>query len=414
MKLGDIGNPAAQANGKPLDGVRILAAEQMQALPYATQLLARLGAEVVKVEHPGRGENGRGSTPVMVDPQGRAVGSTYLRNNLNKKSVGLDLKHPRGQELFKAMVPKFDVIGENFKSGTMATFGLGYDDIAAIHPPAIYVSVSGFGNLMPSPYDGWPAFAPIAEAMSGIYEYQRPPDQPIRVSPVGALGDTGSAMFATVGVLAALRHRDRTGEGQYVDIAMYDCMVAFADVISNYWSMGQDYTQRAPLINDGFAASDGNFVVQVGREHQFENLARTVGRPEWLTDERFSTREGWLTHLDDVIRPAINEWAADKTKVEACLILADAGVAAGPSYHMTDILADEHVANRNMLVEIPRSDGVEQPVLTPGNPVKLSKVAEGPEVRPAWLGEHTDEVLTTELGLGADDLSSLRAEGVIS
>src|SRR5689334_23036965 len=145
MQLGDIANAEALINGKPLDGIRILAAEQMQALPYATQLLARLGAEVVKVEHPVDGESGRGALPAMDDPEGRRVGATFLRNNLNKRSVGLDLKSPRGRELFMDLAGHFDVVGENFKAGTMDRLGLGYEDLAARHPALIYVSVSGFG-----------------------------------------------------------------------------------------------------------------------------------------------------------------------------------------------------------------------------------------------------------------------------
>src|SRR5512142_1017882 len=148
MRIGDIANEGAQQYGKPLDGVRVLAAEQMQALPYATQLLARLGAEVVKVEHPVHGESGRGASPAMLDPEGRKVGATYLRNNFDKRSVGIDLKNPEGRELFLSLVPHFDVIAENFKPGTMDRMGLGYDAIAAHHPGAIYVSISGFGNTV--------------------------------------------------------------------------------------------------------------------------------------------------------------------------------------------------------------------------------------------------------------------------
>jgi len=174
VRLGDTANDGARAFGKPLDGVRVLAAEQMQALPYATQMLARLGADVVKVEHPVHGESGRASTPAMVDPQGRNVGATYLRNNFNKRSIGIDLKAPEGRELFLSLVPRFDVIAENFKPGTMDRMGLGYDAIAAAHPGAIYVSISGFGNTIETPYRDWPAYASIVEAMSGIYDYRHP------------------------------------------------------------------------------------------------------------------------------------------------------------------------------------------------------------------------------------------------
>ena len=331
MRVGEVANAAAAGNGKPLDGVRVLAIEQMQALPYATQLLARLGADVVKVEHPNGGDLGRGSLPAVEDPQGRRVGATFLRNNLDKRSICIDLKHPAGRDLVLRLAPRFDVIAENFKGGALSRMGLGYDDIHAVHPAAVYLSVSGFGNTTESPYATWPAYAAVAEAMSGLYDWKRPADGPPIVSPVGALGDIGSALFGVIGVLAALRHRDRTGVGQYVDIAMFDSMVAFADVVTNYWSLGE---RPAPgdgpkMILDGFPASDGWFIVQVGREHEFERLATVVGRSEWLTDDRFSTRAGWREHIE-VIREGVGAWAAHRTSVEACDALAAAGVAAGP------------------------------------------------------------------------------------
>jgi crotonobetainyl-CoA:carnitine CoA-transferase CaiB-like acyl-CoA transferase len=165
---------------------------------------------------------------------------------------------------------------------------------------------------------------------------------------------------------------------------------------------------------DGFRAGDGWFIVQVGREHQFERLAHLVDRPEWLEDPRFATREGWRIHLEDTIRPAIEKWAADKTKLEACHAMSAAGIAAGPVNSAPDVIADPHVAARNMLVEVPRTDDVEEPYLVPGNPVKLSKVAEGPETRVPWVGEHTEAVLRAELGVSLAELEALRADGVIT
>ena len=373
MRLGDTANADADHWGKPLDGVRVLAVEQMQALPFATQLLARLGAEVVKIEPPA-GESGRGSQPSMRDPSGRDVGATFLRNNLNKRSVAIDLKAPEGRDLFLRLVPRFDVVAENFKAGTMDRLGLGYDVVAAVHPRAIYVSVSGFGTGA-SPYAQWPAYASIVEAMSGIYEYMRPPDQPPRANPVGALGD----------------------------------------IVTNLASLGVE--RRAfpqPFILDVFRASDGWFVMQLVREHQFERLARVVERPEWIGDARLATRAGWGEHLDDVLRPGIEAWAATRTKVEAAEVLTAAGVAAGPCHDAAEVTADPHLAARNMLVEMARADGVDGDVIVPGNPVKLSKVAEGPETRVPWVGEHTDEVLRRELGLGDGELEALAGDGVIA
>jgi formyl-CoA transferase len=416
VKLGEVGNANATKYGKPLDGVRILTAEQMQALPFATQQLARLGAEVVKVEHPIEGELGRGSRPCMLDPQGRPVGCTYLRNNLNKRSLGVDLKTARGRDIFLELAPRFDVVAENFKPGAMAKFGLSYDDIAAVHPSVIYASVSGFGNRGESEYRHWPAFAPVAESMSGLYTLPTGPDDPPIISPAGALGDTGAAVFAVIGILAALRHRDRTGEGQYIDIAMYDCMVAFADMVPNYWSMGLEVTgdTKPPLISQGFRARDGWFIVHVGRVHQFERLATSIGRSDWLEDDRLSTAQGWYDHLEEVIRPGIETWAAALTKKEACHLLAGAGVAAGPVHRAADLAADQHIADRHMLLELDRSDDVERPILVPGNPVKMDKMADGPHTRPPWVGEQTEEVLRAELGLGDEELAALRCDGVIS
>jgi formyl-CoA transferase len=413
MRLGDIANPDAAIHGKPLDGVRILAAEQMQALPYATQLLARLGAEVVKVEHPRDGESGRAALPAMADPEGRNVGATFLRNNLNKRSVGIDLKHPRGKELFVQLSGQFDIVGENFKAGTMDRLGLGYDVLSAAHPGLIWVSVSGFGNVGESPYRDWPAYAMVPEAMSGIYEFARPPGEAPRVTPVGALGDISSALFAVIGILAALRHRDATGLGQRVDIAMLDSVIAMTDVVTNFWSLGR-HDGLVDGVMASFMAKDGWFAMQCVREHQFAKLVELVGHPEWVDDPRFASRSLWTQHTESDLRPAIESWASTMTRVEVCDALGRAGIPSGPCYTPPEVIADEHVANHDMLVEMPRVDGVDEPVLIPGNPVKMSRVAEGPETRVPWVGEHTDAVLVAELGLDGDELASLRADGVIS
>lgn len=414
MRMGDIANESAAGQGKPLDGIRILALEQMQALPYATQLLARLGAEVVKVEHPVHGDLGRGSQPAMKDPDGRNLGATFLRNNLNKRSIGIDLKSDAGRELVLSLAPKFDIVAENFKSGAASRMGLGFDDVRAVHPKVVYLSISGFGNTVETPYDGWPAYAAVAESMSGLYDWKLQPGQPPAVSPVGALGDIGTAMFGTVGVLAALRQRDQTGEGQYVDISMFDSMVAFADVVTNYWSMGVRTEPGAglPMIMDGFEADDGWFIVQCGREHEFARLVELIGKPEWVDDERFATRAGWREHMD-TIRVAVNEWATGMSNVDACHALAGAGVAAGPALSAAQVIDDPHVAARNMLVEIPRIDGNGEPVITPGNPVKMSGMADGPDTMVPFLGQHTDELLAAELGLSADEIASLRESGTV-
>ncbi len=415
MRVGEVRHPERGAAGKPLAGVRVLAAEQMQALPYATQLLAHLGAEVVKVEPPGRGETGRASNPFMIDEDGRRVGATYLRNNLSKRSIAIDLKAAAGQELFKRLTPHFDVVAENFRAGSMQRLGLGYEALAALHPRLIYVSLSGFGNLVPSPYADWPAYAPIGEAMGGIYEPARRPGEPPPVVVAGALGDNATALYAVIGTLAALRHRDATGLGQHVDIAMYDSMVAMADMVPQLWSMGAPASMAGPgttALVAAFKARDGYFVIAVLREHMFEKLCKLLGKTEWLSDPRFATRVGWAQQTESVIRPAIEAWAAGKTKLEAARTLAELGITAGPSNLAEDIAADPHVAARDMLIEVPRPDG-EKPYLVVGNPVKMSRLAEGPVGPAPRLGAHTEEVLRELLHADEAELARLRKEGAI-
>jgi formyl-CoA transferase len=296
----------------------------------------------------------------------------------------------------------------------MARLGLGYSHIAEVNPRAIYVSVSGFGNTVETPYRDWPAYAPVVEAMSGLYEMKRVDGHPPQPAPAGALGDIGAALFATIGILAALRHREMTGAGQYVDIAMLDSVVAMTDIITNFWSMGTSARSVGQLILRGFQAKDGWFMLQVGREHQFERLANLIGHPEWLRDPRLASRQGWVDHMDDVIVPAIEGWAAEMTKVQACHVLADAGIAAGPCLRDDEVAADPHLAARQMLVPIKRDDQPDRPVLVPASPVRLSAMTADADEPVPWLGQHTDEVLQSELGLGADELSALRTHQVIA
>jgi len=414
MRLGDIANPDAQQFGKPLAGVRILTAEQMQALPFATQLMARLGAEVVKVEHPVRGESGRGSDPSITDPEGRRVGATYLRNNFNKSSVGLDLQSEEGRELFLRLVPNFDVVAENFKAGTMDRLGLGPEAIAAANPRAIVVSLSGFGNSVDTPYKSWPAYASIVEAMSGIYDYKRAPGERPTPNPMGAVGDITSALFGVIGILAALRHRDTTGEGQYLDIAMLDCMVALTDLVMNFNSLGIEREPHpAPFLITTIECADGFVVMQMVRENQFEGMADLIGHPEWKDDPRFGERTGWTAHLESEIRPAIEAWSRPLTRKQVSDAMATAGVVTGPALTSSELIADPHLEARDMIVEMDRPDDSGPPVLVPGNPIKLSKVARGPETRVPWLGEDTDRVLAEELGTTESELARLRESGVI-
>jgi crotonobetainyl-CoA:carnitine CoA-transferase CaiB-like acyl-CoA transferase len=414
MRLGETANEQPADQPRPLEGIRVLAAEQMAALPFATQLLSRLGAEVVKVEHPKGGDSGRGSMPAITDPDGRKVGATFLRNNFNKRSVTLDLKSPEGVQIFLDLSRRFDVVCENFKAGGADRLGIGYDAVAAAHPGVIYLSVSGFGNDPASPYIHRAAYASIVEGMSGIYEYKRRPGKPPAANPVGALGDISSALFGVIGVLAALRQRDLTGLGQRIDIAMLDATMAMTDIVANFFSMGiPDEVSSGIGIVETFAAGNGHFVLQVVREHHFEKLAELTGNPEWVDDERFAKRAGWMANFETVIRPGVETWAADKSAREAVAFLAGEGIAAGESNSSAEIVDDDHVVARNQLVAMDRPDPSEgPPVLAPGNPIRMTRLGIGPETRVPWLGEHTDEVLAAELGFDEEHLGRLRDSGV--
>lgn len=394
----------------PLSGVRVLAVEQMQSLPFATQLLARLGAEVVKVEHPIRGDLGRSSLPAINDVAGNQIGATFIRNNLSKKSIGIDLKHDSGQKVFKELLPKFDVVAENFKPGTMESFGLDYPSLQSLDKSIIYLSISGFGHDSNSPYTDWPAFAPIAEAMSGLYTFNRPSEEELKVSPAGALGDTGTGLFAVIAILAALRYRETTGKGQYIDLSMLDSMVAFADIVPNYFSMGRDPRTPSPLINHGFKIMKGEIVIQIGREHQFNQFAELLGKEQWLDDPRFTSREGWVENIE-LLRETVHQWAGDNEPIEVCSLLAGAGIAAAPVFTAEDIVNDPHIKSRNMLVEIATDSG--EAALAAGNPIKMAGVRDGTDTPLPSLGEHTNEILASELRMPLEEIEELRREGVI-
>jgi len=403
---------------RPLDGVRVLAVEQMQALPFATQLLGRLGADVVKLEHPVGGDMGRGSAPSIPDADGEPMGATFLRNNLGKRSITLDLKNETGRDLFRSLVPRFDIVAQNLKAGAMERLGLGYDDLVSSHPSLLYLSVSGYGSTELGRELARPAYASIAEAMSGLYAYKQREGEPPRANPVGGLGDISAALFATVGVLAALRHRDVHGVGQHVDIAMVDSVVSMTDTVTNFWSMGiPREPDPAPFVIESFQAHDGWFVLQIGRRHEFERLANAINRPDWLDDSRFEPRTGWHEHLETDLRPAIEGWAATLSRAEAVSKLAAAGVAAGPCATPAEVAVDPVLADRSMLVAIEGPPNPDWPggglVLTPGNPVKLSAVDERPDRRPPRLGEDTERILRDELGLNETELADLRANSVI-
>ena len=403
---------------RPLEGLTVLAAEQMHSLPHATQLMALMGADVVKVE-PLAGEAGRTGRPTVTDRDGRPTGSTYLRNNLGKASIAIDLKHADGRALFLRLAATVDVVAENFRPGTADKLGIGYADVRAVNSRIVYLSVSGFGNGSdpPSPYRDWAAYAPIVEGMAGLYEYSRTGNEPPRPALAGALGDTAPGLYAVIGTLAALRERDRSGAGCHVDVSMYDSMIAVADVVHPA-SVGVEPARALEGIGilHAFRARDGWFTVEVVREPHFPRFAEAVGHPEWAHDPRLASRAGWWTHMDEVIRPGVEQWAASMTKLEAASALAARGVAAGPVNTAADIVADPHVRARDLLVAI---DTPEHQVRVVANPIAFRAppaAVTHTESEPRWplLGGGTDRVLRERLGLDAEEIARLRETGVVA
>ena len=225
----------------------------------------------------------------------------------------------------------------------MDRLGLGYADVAAVAPCSVYVSVSGFGNHLPSPYKEWPAYAAMAESMAGFYERNRRNGERPRSGTACVLGDIGTALFASIGILAALRERDLTGKGQLVDVSMFDSMIAMADIVPFFWSMGlrQERGYAAPPVGimDSFAVADGYVVIQVMREWHLKALAELVGRPDWVDDPRLAERRSWAERYEELLLPSLEAWGAHHTMVEATNALAAVGVAAAPSFGPEDLAA---------------------------------------------------------------------------
>ena len=279
------------------------------------------------------------------------------------------------------------------------------------------MSISGFGTLDPSPYANWPAYAGVAEAMSGMYEYSRRPHEDPVINPLGGTGDSGTGLYAVIGLLAALRHRDVTGEGQFVDIAIYDSMLSLLDLAYNYWSMGVRWEPDEPLPHPGDRSARSAPVTARhaadARPHQLERLAALLGHPEWTGDERFADGRGPDT-LEPIVRPAVEELGGEPVEPRR-----RSGARRGrhPGRPVLRRLPrcpdDEHVKLRRMVVEIPRTDGVDEPALVAGNPIKMTKMVEGPDRPLPLLGEHTDDVLRELLGFDGDAVDELRRVGAV-
>ncbi|MBI3965717.1 MAG: CoA transferase [Chloroflexi bacterium] len=399
--------------GRPLEGVRIVAVEQFLAGPYGSMILADFGAEVIKIEPPKTGEGGRSLAPVIENERGRTTYGIIGRNR-GKKSVTLNLQTDRGKELFRELVKQSDVLWENMRPGVMDRLGAGYEAMHALKPSLVYVSVSGYGQN--SPYRDRPAFDIIGQAVSGLmFRAGKEGDRPLFLGfPVG---DQYPSMLAAFGCMLALRWRDQTGEGQHVDVAMFDACVALNELAITYHSMLGSVPRRGSVgvsaPYDSFKVKDGYVVIAVGGEPIWERFCRAIGREDLIG------REGYRSGVERTpkqesggeLRQMIEDWAADKGRDEVIRHLNAAGVPACEVNDIPDLHTDPHVAKRSMLITVP--DPVAGPMKVAGNPVKLSAMGEVVPKAPPGLGQNNEEILGGLLGVSARELQELSESGVI-
>jgi len=391
----------------PLSDLRVLDLTQALAGPYCTMLLADLGADVIKVES-ARGEMTRFSGPFTDDDQERAFGGYFASLNRNKRSLVLDLKTPGGKEAVIRLAVKSDVLVENFAAGVMERLHLSYESLAERNPRLVYAAIRGFGDPRTgkSRYTHWPAYDIVAQAMGGLVGVTGTPETGgLRCGP--SVGDIMPGTLAAVGILAAVHHARRTGEGQFLDVAMYDAVLSLCEHYVYLYSYGGE--NPGPLGNahpflcpfDVFDAKDGQIAIAAPTDKHWRILCDIIGRPELGKDERYARNEGRQKHAPE-IRAIVRQWTSRRTREEIMDILSR-HVAAGPVNTMADIFEDPHVTAREMLPEIEQVGA--RPVKLAGQPIKLTRTPSRIYHRAPVLGEHSEEILA-EIGMSLSDLET--------
>lgn len=392
----------------PLDGIRILDLSILLAGPFGTMILGDLGAEIIKIERPPKGDSSRHMPPHFIGGES----AYYLSMNRNKKSITLDLKKPDGIEIFRDLVKQADVVWDNFRPGVMERLGIDHARVREINPKIISCSISGFGQS--GPYRERPAFDLVVQAMGGVMSYTGEEDgQPVRMG--APLGDLGGGIFGAMGVLAALQERHRTGVGQMVDVAMLDVQISLQIYRALYYwlsgeiptPVGAGHVSAVPI--DLFRTADHGIVIDANTEEVFARLCKALGRPEWTTDPNFRDRMArW--HNKKELLSAIQNILLSKTRAQWLEILIEHEVPCGPVNSVADILNDRHVAERPMMVTTQHPTA--GPLKLLSSPMKFPAHGELPIQPPPLLGQHTSEILSGLLGLSADRLEALKAKGV--
>ena len=403
-----------------LSHLRVLDLSRVLAGPWAGQILADLGAEVIKVERPGNGDDTRAwGPPFLKDAYGESTGEAayYLSANRNKQSVTIDFTKPQGQQLVRALAAKSDILIENFKVGGLEAYGLDYASLKALNPDLIYCSITGFGQT--GPYAKRAGYDFMVQGLGGLMSLTGRPEGEEGAGPVKvgvALTDILTGLYSTVAILAALAHRQHDGGGQHIDMALLDVQVAcLANQAMNYLTTGvapQRLGNAHPNIvpYQDFPTADGDFILTVGNDSQFRKFAEVAGRPEWADDPRFATNTLRVANRS-VLVPLLRQATVFKTTTEWVTQLEAVGVPCGPINDLAQVFADPQVQARGLAMHLPHALAGLVPQVA--SPIRLSETPVEYRNAPPLLGEHTRQVLEQVLGLRADAVEALRQSGVL-
>jgi len=405
---------------KALGHIRVLDLSRVLAGPWCAQNLADLGADVIKIERPGCGDDTRAwGPPYAKDAEGRDTGEAayYLSANRGKRSVTVDIASPEGQALIRDLARHADVVLENYKVGQLKRYGLDYVSLKAVKPDLVYCSITGFGQ--DGPYAHRAGYDFLIQGMGGLMSVTGERDELPGGGPQKAgvaLTDLMTGMYATIAVLAALTHRDRSGEGQYIDMALLDTQVAMlANVGSNYLNSGKAPTRwgnaHANIVPyQTFACADGHIIVAAGNDGQYQKFVEAGGRPELAADPRFATNPQRVANRD-VLVPLLAGMVATRSRDAWIAALEAVGVPCGPINDVGEVFANEQVQARAMAVDLPHPSAGKVTLVR--SPMKMSGTPATSDKAPPLLGQHTDEVLREVLGRSGDEIAALKSRGVV-
>jgi len=403
-----------------LSHIRVLDLTRVLAGPWCAQTLADFGADVIKIERPGAGDDTRHwGPPYLKDAHGAdtAEAAYYLAANRNKRSVTVDIATPEGQQIVRELAAQSDVVLENYKVGQLKKYGLDYASLRAVKPDLVYCSVTGFGQT--GPYAHRAGYDFIVQGIGGFISITGERDGVPGGGPQKAgvaIADLATGLYSTIAVLAALAHRDRTGVGQYIDMALLDVQVALlANMNTNFLASGTPpvrWGNAHPNIvpYQTFQTSDGWIIVAVGNDGQFRKFVEAGGRPELADDERFATNPARVRHRDTLV-PILAEMVKTRSKTAWIDALEAAGVPCGPINDLAEVFANEQVVARGMEVALPHPCGADVKLVR--NPVRMSATPPDARTAPPLLGAHTDDVLRDMLGYDDARIAALKAKQAI-